>query len=860
MSHIFSIYEALVLKRPLLSFLVSLAVIGWLATHIPNFKLDASADALVLEGDQSLKYYREISTRYSSEDFLLVTYQPEQDLLSSPVLAELDKLRSELAALDGVSSVTTILDVPLLASPQVSFEDVSDGAVGSLRNPDIDRELVRKELSESPIYKNLLTSSDGQTTALQVNLNRDEKYYALQEARERIWEQQTNSGSTPALDAELESLVQQLRNHTVEANDRQSVLVDKVRAVIDKYRSNATLFLGGVPMIATDMINFVKSDLLVFGIGIVAFIIVTMSVIFRHLVWVVLPLLSCLLSATFMLGLITLLDWRMTVISSNFVAILLIISLSIAIHLVVRYRELLADNPEKDQRELVKSATYLMIKPCIYTALTTIVAFASLVVSGIRPVIDFGWMMTVGVTAALVITFIVLPSGLLLWGKPSSIPSNNSKSSTTRRFAVFTEGHGSLILWGGVLLALLSVIGMSQLKVENRFIDYFHDTTEIYQGMEVIDAELGGTIPLEIIIDALPEPEVQEVQQVAEVAVEDDGSFDEFDDDGFGDGFGDGFNDDFGDDFGDDFADDNAVEPSYWFNRAGLSRIEEVHDYLDSLQETGKVLSLATPYKVLRTIASGVDDIQLALIQGALPDSINSVLIDPYLNEDIDQTRITVRVMETSRTLRRDELLAQVHDHLINELGFEEEQVHLTGMLVLYNNMLQSLYRSQILTLGAVFIAILAMFVFLFRSLSIALIAIAPNILAAGMVLGGMGLFGIPLDIMTVTIAAISVGIAVDDTIHYVHRFRSEFTKDNNYLATMYRCHGSIGKAMFYTSVIIVIGFSVLALSNFNPSIYFGLLTGMAMFAALMGALLLLPQLLITFKPLGPNVEPAKEL
>ncbi|WP_206045383.1 efflux RND transporter permease subunit [Oceanicoccus sagamiensis] len=845
MRNLFSIYETLVLRRPLLALLFSLALIGWLASHIPNFKLDASADALVLEGDQSLKYYREISTRYASEDFLLVTYQPKQDLLSSPVLAELDKLRNDLASLEGVSSVTTILDVPLLASPQVSFDDVTDGKIGSLRNPAIDKALVRKELAQSPIYKNLLTSSDGQTTALQVNLVRDEKYYALQALRDQLREQQADKGSNPALEAELDEVIQQLRDHTVKANDKQSILVDKARAVIENYRDNATLFLGGVPMIATDMINFVKSDLVVFGIGIVTFIIVTMSVIFRHAVWVVLPLLSCVLSATFMLGLITLLDWRMTVISSNFVAILLIISLSIAIHLVVRYRELLAANPEQEQRELVKNATFLMIKPCIYTTLTTIVAFASLVVSGIRPVIDFGWMMTVGVTASLAITFIVLPTGLLLWGKPSSIPSNNSDSATTTRFAAFTEGHGSLILWGGALLAVLSVFGMSQLKVENRFIDYFHDTTEIYQGMEVIDAELGGTIPLEVIIDAAPEPEID---VIADNTVVDDGSFDEFDDDGFGD-----------DDFSDDFADDEAVEPSYWFNRAGLNRIEQVHDYLDSLPETGKVLSLATPYKVLRTIASGVDDIQLALIQRALPEDINDILVHPYLNEEIDQTRITVRVMETSRTLRRDELLTQVRGHLVNELGFEEDQVHLTGMLVLYNNMLQSLYRSQILTLGAVFIAILAMFIVLFRSLSIALIALAPNILAAGMVLGGMGLAGIPLDIMTVTIAAISVGIAVDDTIHYVHRFRSEFAKDQNYLATMYRCHGSIGKAMFYTSVIIVIGFSVLALSNFNPSIYFGLLTGMAMFAALMGALLLLPQLLITFKPLGPNVELAKD-
>jgi uncharacterized protein len=394
------------------------------------------------------------------------------------------------------------------------------------------------------------------------------------------------------------------------------------------------------------------------------------------------------------------------------------------------------------------------------------------------------------------------------------------------------------------------------LEVENRFIDYFHESTEIYQGMEIIDAQLGGTIPLEIIIDAEQETESETTfEHVAAVentgATVIDGSLDE----NFDEEFGDDFEDDFSDDFSDEFSDGETTEPSVWFNRAGLARIEQVHDYIDSLDETGKVLSLATPYKVLRGLTSGIDDIQLTVIQRSLPAEINTILIDPYLDEEIDQARITVRVMETSHSLRRADLLEEIQNHLVNELGFQPQQVHLTGMLVLYNNMLQSLYRSQILTLGAVFIAIVLMFTLLFRSLSIALIAIAPNILSAGIVLGSMGLFGIPLDIMTVTIAAITVGIAVDDTIHYVHRFRTEFAKDHNYVATMYRCHGSIGKAMFYTSIIIITGFSILTLSNFNPSIYFGLLTGTAMFAALMGALLLLPQLMISFKPLGPNVE-----
>jgi len=835
--------------------LITVGFIGWLATYIPSFKLDASADSLVLEGDESLKYYREISKNYLAEDFLLVTYQPQDDLLSDHVLETIDALRSELLTLEGVSSVTSILDVPLLESPKVELEDIASGGLRTLRTPGIDKALVLKELTTSPIYKNLLTSADGKTTALQVNLQRDEHYNELLTRRESLRELQS-AGSLSSLQLkELAGLEVDFRKYANVFNERQSKLVDDARDVIAKYRGDAVVFLGGVPMIAADMISFVKSDLVVFGAGIAGFIVLMMSIIFRHLIWVLLPLATCILSASFMLGLITMMDWRMTVISSNFVALLLIITLSITIHLVVRYRELSASNPEWDQRELVRRTTMFMIKPCVYTSLTTIVAFASLVVSGIRPVIDFGWMMTIGVTAALIITFIVLPAGLLLLPRPKRRETADDGVPFTVYFAKFTEHHTTVIMLVTALLIAVSVFGISRLEVENRFIDYFHEDTEIYQGMEIIDAQLGGTIPLEIIIDSgrrsdnefIATAIAQDLSQAATISQ----SSDEFDED---------FDDEFGDDFVDDFAEEAGsdgvvTKPSYWFNRAGLNRIEQVHDYLDSLDETGKVMSLAMSYKALRTLTTGIDDIQLALIQRSLPDDINSILISPYLDEEADQARITVRVMETSRTLRRADLLDDVQHHLVEELGFEPEQVHLTGMLVLYNNMLQSLYRSQILTIGAVFVAIVLMFIVLFRSLSLALIAIAPNLLSAGVVLGGMGLVGIPLDIMTVTIAAITIGIAVDDTIHYIHRFRTEFPKDRNYLATMYRCHESIGKAMFYTSIIVIAGFSILALSNFNPSIYFGLLTGAAMFAALIGALLLLPTLLIYFKPLGPEAD-----
>ena len=669
---------------------------------------------------------------------------------------------------------------------------------------------------------------------MQIGLLRDQTYNNLLDERDRL-RVLNAAGALP--ETEIEALVtaeQAFKSYTVQSSERQQQLVKDVRAVLDQHRGAATeIFLGGVPMIASDMVSFVKSDMKVFGVGILIFVIVVLTVIFRTLRWVFLPLLVCMLTNIFMLGLLGFLDWRMTVISSNFIALLLIITLAIAVHLIVRYRELQLLKPEASQHELALATVLAMLRPCVYTGLTTIVAFMSLVISGIRPVMDFGWMMTIGVMVALATTFIVVPIGMLL-GRPPA-PEKNSQSLSsesvfTLRFARITEHHGGKILSVAGLILLFSVSGVTQLKVENRFIDYFDESTEIYRGMELVDSELGGTIPLEIVVY----PEASNESNV-----------DEYEDDSV---------DDFDDDFSSDEFGDSSSEISPWFTLAGLNELNKIHQHVDGLSETGKVLSLATVYQLAGDLlGDGLDDIQLALAYRKLPSEIKDVMITPYLHDETNEARITIRVKETSRTLNRAELLEDLHRFMQEDMGYSQERYRFTGMLVLYNNLLQSLFVSQILTLGLVFIAITAMLVVLFQSFNLALIGIVPNLMAALLVLGGMGWAGVPLDMMTITIAAISIGIGVDNTIHYVHRFKREFKLDGDYIATMYRCHGSIGRAMYYTSITIIFGFSILALSNFKPSIYFGLLTGVAMLSALLGSLLLLPKLLLLFKPLGKS-------
>ena len=604
------IYDSLILSRPWLILFLLTIVTATAGFYAQNYKVDASADALVLEGDEDLAFFREVSKRYAAEEFFIVAYQPKDYLFSESVLKNLSELVADLQQLEGVSTVMSVLDAPLLYSPKVSIASLIAG-VKTLRDKSVNKNLAAEEFRNSPIYKQLLTSTDAKTTALQVGLVRDNTYNRLLDERDGL-RVLAAAGELSAENADKLVLAEKtFKDYTVQSVERQQQLVKNVRAVLDRHRGAATeIFLGGVPMIASDMVSFVKSDMQVFGIGILLFVIVVLTIIFRALRWVFLPLLVCMLTNIFMLGLLGFLDWRMTVISSNFIALLLIITLAIAVHLIVRYREIQLTQPQATQRELALATVLAMLRPCLYTGLTTIVAFMSLVISGIRPVMDFGWMMTVGVVVALLTTFIVVPVGMLLGQAPK--PENKTQALTdesvfTLRFAYITENYGGIILAVAALILLFSVSGVSQLKVENRFIDYFDESTEIYRGMELVDSELGGTIPLEIVVYPAQKNNTDQYE---------DDSFDEFDDE-------------FGDDFGSE-----SSEISPWFTVSGLNELERIHQHIDGLAETGKVLSLATVYQLADDLLDGgLDDIQLALAYRNLPTEIKEVMVTPYLHD-----------------------------------------------------------------------------------------------------------------------------------------------------------------------------------------------------------------------------------
>ena len=849
-------YQKAVLDNPLRAILAVLALTVAMGMGLPNFKLDASADSLTLEHDDDLNFFREVVQRYGSDNFLIVTFSPKTgDLFDQENLDTLAQLSAELGQIKGVEGMLSMLDVPLLYSPKIAVSDLQN-PLNTLLSKGVDRQAAKQEFLNSPIYKDVLLSADGQTTGVLATLALDRQYLDLVTRRDALRLVRDTQGLTPEQEIELQTVSQQFLDYRTAKAAEDHQRVAEVRSLMDNYRDRATIFLGGPDMITADMVDFIKSDLIIFGSGILLFVIATLLLIFRKLRWVVLPLATCALCLVTILGFLSWIDWRLTVISSNFVSLLLIITLALCIHLIVRYRELQAQLPEAEQRQLVTQTVVSMAKPCLYTVLTTIVAFTSLVVSNIRPVIDFGWMMTMGITLALIMAFVVIPAGMMLFGKGAATNSTDNSAAFTTKFAWFTEHYGSLVLLIAASLTALSAYGISRLEVENRFIDYFRSDTEIYQGMEIIDTALGGTTPLDIIIQA---PTFAAPPSALNTAMPEDEYADEYADDQYAaDEYAE---DEYGDDeYGDDeyaeaeYTDseaDSELKDSYWFSSAGLADLGKLQDFLEAQPEIGKVSSLVQIYQVAADLSGHkLNDFELAFMRKSLGDEIYQQMVAPYLLEDIDEARIQLRAMETAG-LRRADLLAKINDFAINEVGIAPQDIRYTGLLVLYNNMLQSLYKSQILTLGAVFIGIMLMFLVLFRSLKISLIAMLPNFLAAAAVLGGMGLFAIPLDMMTITIAAITVGIGVDHAIHYITRFRREFAVQRNYLQSMHRAHASIGQALFYTAITIIVGFSILALSNFIPSIYFGLLTGLAMTAALLGSMTLLPKLILMTQPFG---------
>ena len=815
------IYRTLIIDYSKFAIILICCALSFFLYFSKDFKLDASSDSLLLESDKDLKYLREVNERYGSKEYLVLTYTPILSFTNEETIINLQFLKSKIEKLDWVDSVITVIDVPL-------FKSSNEHLMERLKNyktlsyPEIDKERGFNEIINSPIYRDYVISKDGKTSGIVVYLKKDKKLNELVKTKNNYFNLELEGNLNNNQKKERDIFNDKYDSYRSLYNQKNHKNIDEIRGVIKKYGENAQIHLGGLPMITDDMMSFVQSDIVVFGIGVFIFIVITLWFIFKNIKLVVIPLLGCTFSVGSMVGILGLLGWKVTVISSNFIALMLILNMAMNIHVTVRFLQIKKEFENLDIKDVVYEASSKMFLPILYTALTTICAFLSLVFSGIKPIIDFGWMMTIGLVVSVFITFTLVPALLNTFSSAEdSIDQKEKKSKITNALSNFTKNNTSIIFGSALIVIVLSIFGISKLEVENSFINYFDKKTEIYKGMKLIDDKLGGTTTLDIILK-FPISKDKKVK---------DDEFSEWDDDN----------------------QDNKEDPAkYWFTRNKIDKILRIHDYLNSLPEVGKVMSFGSIIRVAEDLTGNkLETLETGVLYSKIPEEIKKEIISPYISVKDSEARISVRIKDSTENLRRNDLINKIKDELITKVGLTEGEYRLAGVVILFNNLLQSLFKSQILTLGVVMLGISLMFLLLFRNIMLSFIGVVPNFMAAFFILGIIGLLGIPLDMMTITIAAITIGIAVDNSIHYIYRFREEFKKIKNYSQTMDRCHNTVGVAILNTSITIVFGFSILVLSNFIPTIYFGVFTGIAMMLALISVLTLLPKLILVLKPFG---------
>ena len=806
------LYQNTVIEKPRTILALLILCLLFFSYYTKDFRLDASSDTLLIENDPDLKYLREVTDRYGAKEFLVLTFTPKESLISDSSINNLLSLKYKIESLKWVHSVITLLDIPLLSSTDQTLTERLKN-FSTLKSDGIDRSKGFNEILNSPVFRNYVISEDGTTTGIIVNIKEDKKLKELTIKNNSYKQKIKNKQKVVNYD----QFVVEFENYKNLAKKKNHQNILEIRELIKNYKSIGKIHLGGIPMIADDMMSFIKNDIIIFGAGVFLFIVATLWFVFRKLLWIIVPLSSCFFAVTIMTGLLGLLGWKVTVISSNFIALMLILTMAMNIHMSVRYLQIKKENPDLKNINVILMTTGKMFWPILYTVLTTVCAFLSLIFSKIKPIIDFGWMMTLGLITSFIITFTLLPTILNFLSNNKVEIKEENKSIITDFLSNVAINNSKTIFSVTALVIFLSILGISKLEVENSFINYFNKNTEIYKGMKLIDDKLGGTTPLEIILK-FP-------AKVKETKEEDDV-----------------------DDWGED---DDLDNEKYWFTKDKIDKIEKVHNYLDDLDGVGKVLSFSSIIKVAEQLNNNkkLGTLEMGVLYTKIPNSIKKEIVDPYISIKHNEARINLRIKDSQEGLRRNELIKKIQYDLENKLNLKKNEFKLAGVLILFNNLLQSLFKSQILTLGFVMVGIFIMFLILFRNLTLSLIGVVPNFIAAFFILGIIGLLGIPLDMMTITIAAITIGIAVDNSIHYIYRFKEEFSLNNNYQETLKLCHSTVGVAILNTSITIVFGFSILVLSNFIPTIYFGVFTGIAMLLAMISVLTLLPKLLLIIKP-----------
>ena len=938
----------LIVAFPKITLALFTALALFFGYYSTKLEIDASSQTLLLDNDKDLQIWREVSKRYETPNFLVLAYTPAGDLLAPETIRKIEQMDAAFSKLDFVASVTDITNVPLLLNKGGGMSELLKH-IPTLTDADINLTAARREFATSPFYASNLVSADFRTTAILINLKpqtRYEKLLRLRDGAKSALEQAEHEGNRSGaqisqLKDALKVAEQNFKSYRDELREKDHRDIMALRALIagfEKEFAGDRLFLGGLNMIADDMVGYVRSDLATYGLGALVLLLACFWLFFRQAKFILLPLIICAYSVVLAAGLFGFLSFEVTVISSNFIALQLIITVSVCIHLIVAYREFSARFHAFSQRQLVYAVLRERAMPCFFAIFTTVIGFMSLIFCDIKPVISLGIMMSVGISISLVTAFGVFGAVMSL------LPRTHNNRSFEQHFK-FTLWCAETALRSrgavyGVCAAavIFGLYGISQLRVENSFIGYFKKSTDIRAGMEVIDTNLGGTIPLDIVVkfksagganpasesensasgsanfnsgensdsvgqnfaanstrqnsiaqnsatqnstataqnsiagNSIPQSSVAAAQNLNDQNSTEQSSTATAQ-------LSDTVNSDqtravnleqnstASDDFGDFEAEYAANEnkPQYWFTSEKMRIIGKIDDFLKDKNVTGhefigNVSSLASLLKLGKQINQGrdLDDLSLALIYSEMPENYREMVLSPFVNIKANEAHFSVRTIDSDPRLRRAKFLKDLQSGLNSLLTGEQASAQISGIMVLYNNMLQSLMSSQIDTLGITVLVLFVLFVIIFHSFSYALIAIVVNLIPLCACFGIMGVAGIPLDIMSITIAAISIGIGVDDVIHYIYRYKREFARSGDEAAAIRASHASIGYAMYYTSFAIILGFSVMMMSNFWPTIYFGLLICLVMSLLLLGALIILPSLIMSRKGLKFSLFKAK--
>ena len=774
-----------------------------------NIKLDASSDTLILKNDKTFEYFEYYNNIFPSKNFLILAVKSNKNI-DENYLQNIQKLNEKIKNLKNIESTLTILDAPILLSNNITLSELANSDIETIRNTNIDNDIILDEFSNSPILKDQLINKDKNLTSIIIYTEKNDNLKEL-----RIKKNQNELNKDERKNIEKKYNLAKIKYN----NDRDKLILD-IREIISTENNEYKYYLGGIDMIASDTISFVKNDIKIFGFAVLIFIVFVLFLIYRDIKWVIIPLITTVYSVLFMTGFVGFMKWEITAISSNFISLMLILSISMNIHIVNHYRIHSIDNT------ITNKLYYTMTKmfwPCLYTGLTTIVAFSSLLFSNIKPIIDFGFIMVFALLFIFLSSFTILP--LLISFFPKIKKDKIKRFFILDLFYKISIKNTYIIFFINLIIICFSIYGINKLNVENSFINYFKSNTEIHKGMKLIDTELGGTTPIDVIIkfdkDKFDINIDDNIENTDEDLIFEDEIFLE-----------------------EDLFSENISEES-WFTDEKIITIKKIHQYLESRKEIGKVQSIYSLIEMGNLInKKELTNFEISILYKEIPENYKIRLINPFLSTENNMVKINARVKD-SYEINRNQLIFEIKKYIESEFN-NVDTFEINGLLVLYNNMLQSLFDSQLKSFGIILLAIFVMFLILFQSIKLSIFGMIPNIIASTFILGLIGNLSIPLDIMTITIAAITIGIAVDNTIHYIYRVKEN--KNNIIEESIKKAHKNVGNAVLTTSLTIAFGFSVLILSNFIPTILFGLFTALAMILAMLGVLITLPTLIYKYK------------